>query len=783
MSPPYLQHRFKLQPSLISNILQQTPQFGYNGFSEVIYYEHYSRQKDNQKHEIFGETILRIVEGTMSIYKNHMLLHNLPYDEEEAHKFAAEMAQYMFEMKFLPAGRGLFANGTKFMYERGSSALANCGYTNTKDLANDAYWTLDMLMNGCGIGFGCDFRGEIFKPLNYEWFAEEGKKENNSNIHVVADTKEGWAASTKALINAFLQKEQILPIFDYSLVRPKGAPLKTFGGVSGGADPLIILHKRILGYFSMFAGLRRFEKNMEEYSKEISDGIIKPPSSKFLWHDYFSYLKKIGDLSSIPTLSDETFQKKTYGHVRLVTDIFNAIGIAVVSGNIRRSAEIAFANADDLEFYSLKDYALNPERAAIGWMSNNSVRLSTKEEFGEYIPKIVEQFVANNTGEPGILNVLNAKRYGRVNAYRGPGTILTREAEEDSKICGTNPCGEIILEDKEVCNLAEIFLDRGFIILKKEKNLSSSSSCGTGCKCGLNCKCGPNCQCPKIKNSKSEKSLIFDEEAFHKAIKFATFYCICVSILPTHSSATNKIVTKNHRIGISLSSVTKLLHHFNYSKTIDILSKGYKQVRQECKYWADICGIPEPIRVTTIKPSGTISLLTGSAPGAHFPVAGRYVIRRVRIGENSRMVKILKEAGYYSEPDSYSVGTLVFDFPIDQGDYPSEEDVNIWKQISIVQMLQRRWSDNSVSVTIKYNKDEMQDLEQIITSIIPNVKSLSFLPRNDMVYKQAPYEAISREKYEELRKGVKEIDWTEFINNDQTDGIMPKFCDGESCTL
>ena len=110
------------------------PEFGFGNFGEVIYYRTYSRIKSDGTQEKWNDTVIRVVEGIMSIRKDFFIKNNLPWNDVEWNDFAINMADYMFSMKFLPAGRGLWAMGTEYMYERGSSALFNCGATYTKNL-------------------------------------------------------------------------------------------------------------------------------------------------------------------------------------------------------------------------------------------------------------------------------------------------------------------------------------------------------------------------------------------------------------------------------------------------------------------------------------------------------------------------------------------------------------------------------------------------------------------------------------------------------------------------
>ena len=192
-------------------------------------------------------------------------------------------------------------------------------------------------------------------------------------------------------------------------------------------------------------------------------------------------------------------------------------------------------------------------------------------------------------------------------------------------------------------------------------------------------------------------------------------------------------------------------------------------------------GICESLRVTCIKPSGTISKLVGCPEGVHHPIGGRYIIRRVRINENSDLVPYLIKNNVPHEKDTYADQTLVFSFPVDNGPCRPSTEVSMWEQLVLT--FSRYYSDNSTSITIMYDPIEAKDLEKAIALTIGNVKSLSFAPKSDIKYAQAPIEAISYEQYLELKNKIGVLDFSEYRNsiNNKTDNSAPKFCDGETC--
>lgn len=680
---PFIQ-RFNLSQETKQELKNMKPNFGFNGLGEFVFRRTYSRDNED-----WADVVTRVVQGAISIRKEHYFRNSLRWDDKDWQDFARQMALSLFKMEWLPPGRGLWMMGTDFVYERGSMALNNCSATDTKeDLVHSAEWTMDGLMNGVGVGFSTSWRGTATAP-----------NKEDSETFVIPDSREGWVESLIKLMCAYIDSPRYgtnkFPVFDYSQIREKGLPIKGFGGMSSGPEPLQKMHTRIEGYLDAFC----------------AGELIVPAKEKTEWSE------------ATPEV------KKPYSHTRLIADIFNSIGACVVAGNVRRSAEICLGDVNDNDFINLKNYTENPERMEIGWMSNNSVSLTSGDDFEDfsYIPDMAKRIVDN--GEPGMINLYNMQKYGRYG----------KESPDEANLC--NPCGEICLENFELCNLSEVFPHR--------------------CN-GL--------------------------EVFNKALKYATFYSTSVSLLPTSRPETNAVIAKNRRIGVSISGIAQWVSGaapkewglMNYTRLTRILRDGYKIVRAENKRLAKGAGVPESIRVTTIKPSGSISLLAGATAGVHYPVS-RYAIRRVRVANDSPLVPSLKEAGVPHEKDSYSDNTLVFEFTIDHGDVRPCEEVSPWEQFSLVAMLQRCWADNMVSATVYFDKvKDAPEIEKLLAMFIPVLKSVSLLPHSGHGYAQAPYEPITKEEYEKRKNNYSNLTF------ESVKGSVPqgsKFCDGESCTL
>jgi len=398
-----------------------------------------------------------------------------------------------------------------------------------------------------------------------------------------------------------------------------------------------------------------------------------------------------------------------------ILDIMNLIGKCVVAGNVRRSAEIALGEATDLEFIKCKQ---DKEKLySHRWASNNSIFAKKGLDYSF----IADQISVN--GEPGVLWLENAKAYSRMG---------DTPDHKDKKVAGVNPCGEQSLESFELCCLVESF--------------------------------------PSRHDSYEE---------YQDTLKYAYLYAKSVTLVNTHWQETNAVMLKNRRMGISQTGIIEAFVKYGRRTILDWCDKGYKYLRELDEDYSDWLCIPKSIKITTVKPSGTVSLLPGVPPGIHYPHS-EYYIRRIRISKNSDLIEPIKKAGYHIEDDSYSPNTIVVEFPVHEQLFErSKDDVSIWEQAENAADYQKYWSDNQVSITITFKQDEANQIKHVLECFEDKLKSVSFLPIKEHGYKQAPYESITKEKFEEMVSKLKPLDLDK--TKDRT--IGSKFCDSESCEI
>lgn len=649
----YVNERYKLSDSFKRKLRGLAPNFGYGIFGRIVYYRTYSRTMQDGGQEHWADTVIRVIEGIMSIRKDHYKKNNIHWDTDKWDTFAQNMAWSMFNMHWLPPGRGIWAMGSDMMYERGSMCLYNCAYSLlSKNWVDDLAWVMDSLMWGVGVGFqACTV--DIPKVSTI----------SKHRIYVIPDTREGWVESVRQLLEGL--SVGTLTLFNYDSIRPHGAPIKGFGGTASGPGPLRILHTQLIrGY-----------------------------------QDYCIH----GD------------------SVRFLTDCANQIGCCVVAGNVRRSAEIALGHMDHTSFIDLKDYNKYPERADWGWMSNNSVILKDDVDFdalSEIAIRVIKQ------GEPGYVNYRNFPH----------GRLGHNDNVSHDHAIGINPCGEIPLEHREVCNVADTLPTR-----------------------------------------------CTDYLAWLTACQYATFYTSTVALLPTHQPTTNAVVTRNRRIGVGIIDYIGWKDQLGLNKVIKYMRMGYKEIRRINTSLAQEAGVRDSIRVTTVKPGGTTTKLAGRQAGIGHPNF-RYMLRRIRIQKNTPIEKLLIDAGVPHEPClNQPAFTTVFEVPVYMGDSRTMDEVSLWEQAMNLVTVQREWADNAVSNTLTFKENEKDIIENVLSAIAPLTKSVSLLPHSDKgAYPQMPEEGITRQEYYDRINAIREIDWSNFKNSD---GADEKFCDGDQCVI
>jgi len=594
------------------------------------------------------------------------------YTQEEAE----QLFDLIFNLKCNFAGRMLWQLGTPTVDRFGANSLLNCWNVSMNSIKSFLF-LFENLMLGGGVGFSIR-REDIHELPRIKKGVNISHKNTKDADFIVPDSREGWIHLLEKVLEAFFNNGKS---FNYStiLIRGAGERIGGFGGIASG--PQILL-----------------------------DGIEK--------------INKI-------------FQTREGKKLRSidVLDICNIIGGIVVSGNVRRSAQIAIGDPDDYLFLRAKNWSLGniPNWRA---MSNNTIYADDFSHISNEIWSngyVLDSQTGFAKGEPyGFFNLPLSQKYGRLKD--GPMKDSNLYPTDEDNVVGTNPCGEISLASYECCNLSELYLNN--ITSKEELNL-----------------------CAKLlyKTQKAIAALSFIHEE------------------------TNRIVHKNMRLGLGVTGICQSLDK------VEWLDACYKELRKFDKEWSKERGWNRSIKLTTIKPSGTLSLLGGSTPGVH-PAYSKYYIRRVRMASNDALVSYCRDLGYNVEyvvnfDGSENHDTVVVEFPCETPDGALfADDMGVIKQLEMVKKLQEVWSDNAVSVTAYYSDSELGDLKKWLSENYENgIKSVSFLLRQKHGFKQAPYEEITKEAYENKKSKVKPITiLNQNIGSDALDGIE---CEGGACPI
>jgi hypothetical protein len=415
-----------------------------------------------------------------------------------------------------------------------------------------------------------------------------------------------------------------------------------------------------------------------------------------------------------------------------IADLGNLIGVCVVSGNVRRSAELLIGRLDDDEFLNLKNWEVNPERnfydptgekSGWGWMSNNSVEVGVGNALERIIPLI------QLNGEPGVIWMDVTRKYGR---------IKDGINNKDWRAAGYNPCAEQSLESYECCTLVETYLNR-------HENLDD----------------------------------------YKRTLKFAYLYAKTVTLLPTHWEETNAIMQRNRRIGTSMSGVANFADTRGIPTLRQWMDEGYNLIKQYDASYSEWLGIRESIKTTTIKPSGTVSILAGESPGVHWNPGGRYFLRAVRIANTNPILALFKMANYRIEPAAEDPkNTSVIFFPIKAEGKRSEKDVTIFEKMALAATAQYEWSDNSVSVTVSFNPaTESKDIGTVLHMFDGQLKTVSFLPMDNGTYPQMPYTEITVEEYEDYEMKLFPVDLKGVYEGMGIEAIGESYCTTDACEI
>ncbi len=477
-------------------------------------------------------------------------------------------------------------------------------------------------------------------------------KKNTAEI-IVGDSKEGWKQSLEYFFNIHHSKEYReidTIIINYNHVRPKGEKLKIFGGTASGHESL---------------------------------------------HNMFV---KIEDLFKKTT--EKTFKLRPIDCL----DIANIIGENVVSGGVRRTAEMVIIDPDDFEAIGAKNnlyvknadgvWTIDPD-IAHRTISNNSIYYKEKPT-REKLHWQIEQM--RYSGEPGFVN-------------------QEASAKKRPNFNGTNPCGEILLDSKGLCNLTSVNV-MAFVEGGKLNYDGLASAMELSARAGVRMTC-------------------LDLELYKWDIVQKRDRLIGCSVTGWQDAM--------NAIGYGLQEQAKLLRNLR-----DVVHSAGKKYAKEL-------GINEPLLMTTVKPEGTQSQLPTVSSGVHFSHSP-YYIRRVRISADDPLSKVALQLRWPVLPENgqdwTNATTLVVEFPVKAPEGITKSDVSALEQLEIYKMFMANYVDHNCSITVHVKEDEWDLVEEWVWNNWDDIVALSFLPFDDSFYDLLPYEAITKEEYEERQAAM-----------------------------
>ena len=499
---------------------------------------------------------------------------------------------------------------------------------------------------------------------------------------VVQDSKLGWAKAYRELVSLLVNGQ--VPKWDLSKVRPAGARLKTFGGRASGPEPLEDLFRFTVDSFSKAAGRK---------------------------------------LNSIE-----------------VHDIVCKIAEIVVVGGVRRSALISLSSLTDERMRDAKTgqwWDANPQRA----LANNSVAYKERPEIGTFMDEWVSLY-KSKSGERGMFNRKAAvDQVASVQELRGDDHV-GRNANYEF---GTNPCSEIILRDKEFCNLSEVVI--------------------------------------RVDD---------DKESLMRKVRLASILGTWQSTLTNFkylSSVWKKNCEEERLLGVSLTGIMDCpLTNGETLGLAELLTDLRVEAVDVNKQFAEKIGINQSASVTCVKPSGTVSQLVDAASGIHARHSP-YYIRTVRADIKDPLCKFMVDKGFPAEPCVMKPDhTMVFSFPIKSPENATcRSDMTALEQLEMWLTYQNYWCEHKPSVTITVKEDEWMEVGSWVWKYFDQVSGISFLPHSDHSYRQAPYQDCDKETYINLLSEMPVgVDWSELASyeeSDNTSGTQTFACSGDSCEV
>jgi ribonucleoside-triphosphate reductase (thioredoxin) len=740
--------KLHLSETFLSQYRNKQPKWGFGGLGYIVYLRTYSRKKADGTLERWDETVQRITEGNFRIEAKR-LAEIGKLTEEKVADLTTEMERFyhlVFNLVMTPPGRGLWMSGTEYA-EKVGDAENNCWGVSMRP---QPYLTGEEKRVSFAPVFTFDQAmkgGGVGINIQRKYVNQIPKVENVVELRILCSPSHADFASELKELGV---EEKYVTI-------PQKHAFRVLDSREGWAEAL---GKVIDAHYNGEKGILLNISDIRPRGTDIKGfgGVASGPSP----------------LVTMLTKVNEILNRRVNDYVTPTEwgDVVQLIGTCVVAGNVRRTALILIGDQNDKEYIESKNYSLpqNLEASQWRWASNNSVDIGVNTD-RETLRNLSVNIYYN--GEPGYVNVELSRNFGRI--------VDGFQKDIDGEVEIFNPCGEITLPNASPCNLFEINLPRVHDLIAK----------------GV------------------ESDSLYEEVTY-----LAARYAYRITFRHYEWEATRDVVYRHRRLGVGITGITDwVLMKFGKKAILSFNDEGNANYNVEVTHELDrLYGYVKEanlaqsidlqaspsIKVTTVKPSGTVSLLMGCSPGQHYHWAP-YMIRRVRMAASAPLIPILEQCGYYIEKavkgfnadgtHQYDASTLVVEFPVkaptaDHENFQSAGDVPLREQAALQALLATYWSDNAVSATLSFKKaqpkpvyfddgsvlldkfgqpelkvdkrDEEAVIEEI-TDILDRykgvIKSTSLLPHATDTYPQMPYEEISVERFEEMVAKVTAKPW------------------------
>lgn len=671
---------------------------------EFVYLRTYSRYlEDKKRRENWFETVLRTTEYNINLGIKHKQNSGLDINMEEEVREAELLFDNLFNLRTFTSGRTLYMGGTEIVEEYPLSNY-NCAFTNIekmKDLVDVFY----LLMVGSGVGIRISKEGVGKLPTVRQVLLES---EYDESIRLITPKE--------AMENTIYQRS------------PEASSVITIK-VGDSKEGWC---KALEQYFKILT-LEEFQ----DIQKIIIDySFVRPEGER---------LKRFGGRASghksikrMFNKINDVIQRRSDGLLKAidVLDVATIISENVVSGGVRRSAMMVICDEDDEEIINAKRDIfkvvdgnwIEDTNISHRMMSNNSI-LYTKKPSLDRIKEIVNSIKVN--GEPGFING-------------------TEASHRKTRFEGCNPCGEILLQSKQCCNLTTNNL------------MAFVDDNGT-----------------------------LDIQRLEEILRLSARIAIRMTLVEVELPEWNRIMHEDRIVGISLTGMMDMVNKtgMNYEELGRLLNRLRDAIHHEGKKYCAELGIDAPELMTTIKPEGSLSNLPSVSPGIHY-AHSNYYIRRIRISTTDPLYKLIEAQGSYpiyneNGQTDEDATVKVIEFPVKAPEGKTKYDVGAIEQLELYKLSMINWTDHNTSITVHVRENEWDDVSNWLYDNFEYVVGITFLPLMEETYPLLPFEITTKEDYDERMKYIKPLDYELLskLDDDQEHEIIDKECETGACPI